>query len=333
MNDQSEKKPSTGRKILFFILSTVFILVLIPLVWIFILSPRGDIERLNSEYVSVTFDEKVNYEFVNKRPGNWATINEISPHAKNAIVISEDWAFFEHKGVDYNQIIQAVEDAQEGKKLRGASTISQQLIKNLFLTSDRSMMRKIKEFVLVSHLEKHVPKEKILETYLNVIEFGEGIYGIKAASRHYFNKHPSQLTPREGAFLAMLLPSPKKYSSSFREKKVSPFAKETVEEILDKMAIAGHLKKEEVERFKNQLFNWENELERSQLEENRPRQKKNGPNIKPVRNPKRAKLSPPKDFEDRYRNDKDLELDDNLEYDDDAILEDTSGLKEEFSVE
>lgn len=329
-NDKDNSSASTGRLIKLFG-AIVFILIGIPLLWLLVLSPRSDISKLKNQYVKVNLkDKKVHYEIVKKKPNDWVTLKSISKNSQNAIVISEDWGFFQHDGVDFNQLKKAVQEAGEGKKLRGASTISQQLIKNLFLSKERSYVRKLKEFVLVPHLEKNVSKEKILETYLNVIEFGDGIYGIGAASKYYFKKKPSQLTAKEGAFLAMLLPNPKKYSSSFRDKKLSPFAKETILEILNKMAIAGHIEKDQVEKLYNQKFNWKKELETQKSIDSKIKKKSKPLNTK---NRKRAKLNKPKNYEDRYRNDTDLQLDDNLEYDDDAILEDTSGLKEEFSVE
>jgi monofunctional biosynthetic peptidoglycan transglycosylase len=329
----TEKSGQSASKLKLVKLISFFFALLIsfPLIWLFVLSPRSDISKLKDQFVKTEYSEgQVTYHIVKKNPEQWVSLKSISENSKNAIVISEDWGFFDHKGVDFNQIKKAVQDAQEGKKLRGASTISQQLIKNLFLSSERSYIRKIKEFVLVSHLEKEVSKEKILETYLNIIEFGEGIYGIGAAAKHYFGKKPSQLTAKEGAFLAMLLPNPKKYSSSFRDKKLTPFAKETMTEILNKMAIAGHIKKEDVKRINSQRFNWKKELSAPEKRIQKIKQKTPGKRTGGV---KRAKLNRPKSYEDRYRNDNDLQLDDNLEYDDDAILEDTSGLKEEFSVE
>ena len=330
--EQIERRASNGG-ILKTLVIFLIILIGIPLIWLFVISPRSEISKLKDHFVKVSFVEnQVQYEIVEKVPKDWVTLKSISKNSQNAIVISEDWGFFQHEGVDFNQLKKAVQEAGEGKKLRGASTISQQLIKNLFFSKERSYLRKIKEFVLVPHLEKNVSKEKILETYLNVIEFGDGIYGIGAASKHYFKKKPSQLTAKEGAFLAMLLPNPKKYSSSFRDKKLSPFAKETISEILYKMAVAGHIKKDQVEELNNQRFNWREELETNseQAIDSKINKKSKRINAK-KRN--RAKLNRPKSYEDRYRNDTDLQLDDNLEYDDDAILEDTSGLKEEFSVE
>lgn len=145
----------------------------------------------------------------------------------------------------------------EGKRVRGASTISQQLAKNLFTDGDRSYLRKIKELIATVILERALSKERILELYLNVIEYGEGIYGIEAAAKHYFKKSASELNTKEGAFLAMLLPNPKRYSQSFRERKLTEYAEETINKILDKMAVAKYISKEEALFLKSQPLSFE----------------------------------------------------------------------------
>ncbi|OFZ78733.1 MAG: hypothetical protein A2583_08290 [Bdellovibrionales bacterium RIFOXYD1_FULL_53_11] len=179
---------------------------------------------------------------LSSRPREWAGLGEIAREAVGAVIVSEDWAFYQHGGYDAGQIKEALkEDLRAGRFVRGASTITQQVVKNVFLERDKNLWRKFKELILAVRLEGKVSKRRILETYLNVAEWGEGLYGITRAARHYFDKQPSDLTPKEGAFLAMLLPSPKKYSESFRAKRLSDFAQKTVESILDKMEQAGYL--------------------------------------------------------------------------------------------
>jgi monofunctional biosynthetic peptidoglycan transglycosylase len=184
-----------------------------------------------------------------QRPPGWASLGEISRAAVGAVIVSEDWAFYQHKGYDAAQIKEAIqEDVAEGKFARGASTITQQVVKNVFLERDKNLWRKVKELVLAVRVEESVGKRKILETYLNVAEWGEGIFGIRAAARHYFQKAPSELTPREGAFLAMLLPSPKRYSQSFRRRELTRYARGTVNRILRKMVQARYITEEELAR-------------------------------------------------------------------------------------
>lgn len=176
------------------------------------------------------------------KPASWVDIGSISKAAVGAIVVSEDWAFYHHAGYDPNQIRLAIkEKLQEGRALRGASTITQQVARNVFLTQDRNYLRKMRELALAVRMEEVLGKRRILEVYLNIAELGEGIYGIGPAARFYFKKPPSQLTAKEGAFLAMLLPSPKRYSQSFREKRLTEYAQDTVDTILEKMTTARYL--------------------------------------------------------------------------------------------
>lgn len=180
------------------------------------------------------------------RPSSWVGIGDVSKVAVGAILVSEDWAFYQHKGYDPNQIKAALkEDWEEGRFARGASTITQQVVRNVFLDKDKNLWRKLKELVLSVEIEEVVGKRKILETYLNVAEWGEDIFGIRAAARHYFGKEPSELTAREGAFLAMLLPSPKRYSQSYRAKRLTDYARETMNSILAKMTQARYITEEQ----------------------------------------------------------------------------------------
>jgi monofunctional biosynthetic peptidoglycan transglycosylase len=180
------------------------------------------------------------------RPGSWVGLKGVSKRAVWAILVSEDWAFYEHEGLDWDQIEAAAEtNWKRGRFARGASTISQQVVKNVFLTREKTLTRKFAELILTIWMEREVSKSRILETYLNIAEWGEGIYGIGAAARHYFGKAPSELTAREGAYLAMLLPSPIRYSRSFRRGGLSAGAMRTIENILQKLVQARVLSEEE----------------------------------------------------------------------------------------
>jgi monofunctional biosynthetic peptidoglycan transglycosylase len=218
------------------------------------------ITDLKDHYVSFTVnkDGTADYKWEKKRPLAWVPIRFISKDIIHAIVISEDWAFFDHKGYDANQIKKALEDWLDKEKgLRGASTITQQLAKNIFLSGERSLIRKLKELVLSIMLENYLTKRKILEVYLNVIEFGRNTYGIKAATQKYFQKFPHMINPREAAFIAMLLPNPKKYSQSFREKKLTVFAEKRIRDILNKMEKAKYLTEMQLEWSLGTRFSWE----------------------------------------------------------------------------
>ena len=139
----------------------------------------------------------------------WISIDKLPSSMPLAVVASEDQRFPVHFGVDFTEIINALEQYDDGEGLRGASTISQQTAKNLFLWSGRSFIRKGVEAALATSLEVIWGKKRILEVYLNVAEFGKGIYGVEAASQHYFGKSARHLSNNQSAQLAVLLPSPK----------------------------------------------------------------------------------------------------------------------------
>jgi monofunctional biosynthetic peptidoglycan transglycosylase len=133
---------------------------------------------------------------------------QISPALQHAVVAAEDARFFQHHGFDWKEVRIAVKDDLEQGKSRGASTITQQLVKNLFLGTSRSFLRKGIEFTIVPLTEAILSKQRILELYLNEIEWGSGIYGAEAAARYYYRKPARQLTREEGVELASLLPAP-----------------------------------------------------------------------------------------------------------------------------
>jgi len=191
--------------------------------------------------------------FVKNRPLQWVSLTDVSEKTLGAILVSEDWAFYHHNGLDPNQIKKALEiNWKKGRFVRGASTITQQVVRNIFLTKDKNLWRKFKEIILALRLEKELPKNKILEIYINIAEWGNGLYGIGPASQYYFAKHPSELSAKEGAFLAVLLPSPKKYSSTFKKQGLTEFAFNRIDDILQKMAQAQYLTPEEYEAEKTE---------------------------------------------------------------------------------
>jgi monofunctional biosynthetic peptidoglycan transglycosylase len=141
---------------------------------------------------------------------SWVPYGAISIHVKRAVLVAEDIRFFAHGGVDLDEVEDALERAVERKTLpRGASTITQQLAKNLWLTPSRNPLRKTREAVLAWQLERTLSKRRILELYLNVAEFGTGCYGVEAAARRYFGKPAADAGPLEAAQLAASLPNPR----------------------------------------------------------------------------------------------------------------------------
>ncbi|ANJ67719.1 monofunctional biosynthetic peptidoglycan transglycosylase [Halothiobacillus diazotrophicus] len=146
---------------------------------------------------------------------SWVRYSQIAPIAKRAVVASEDDRFMDHWGFDLTGIQDAFEkNLAEGAFAAGGSTISQQLARNLFLSPSKTLWRKGEEALITLMLEATLGKKRILELYLNVVEWGNLIYGIEAASRHYFHKPASQLTAHEAAFLAAMLPNPRFYQDN-----------------------------------------------------------------------------------------------------------------------
>src|SRR5580693_2114631 len=138
----------------------------------------------------------------------WVDLEAISPRAAIAVIAAEDQQFPFHAGFDFKSIRAAVRAHEHGARLRGASTITQQVAKNLFLWSGRSLVRKGLEAMLTIMIESLWPKERILEVYLNIVQFGRGIYGVEAAARHFFHESAARLTREQSALLAVVLPNP-----------------------------------------------------------------------------------------------------------------------------
>jgi len=138
----------------------------------------------------------------------WTKRGELSPHIFSAVIAAEDQLFYQHSGFDFNSIAAALKSNSSGGKLRGASTISQQVAKNLFLSPSRSFWRKGFEAWFTLLIELFWSKERILLVYVNIAEFGEHLYGIEAASQHYFSIPASRLKPHQAALLAASLPNP-----------------------------------------------------------------------------------------------------------------------------
>lgn len=138
----------------------------------------------------------------------WVSLESISPHLIRAVIVSEDGQFCRHRGVDFKELAAAMEKVERGEEVRGASTISMQVAKNMFLWQDRSYLRKGLEIGMTLVMEQFWSKPRVLEIYLNIAEWGPGIFGAEAAARHHFGKPAARLTEREAALLAAALPSP-----------------------------------------------------------------------------------------------------------------------------
>jgi monofunctional biosynthetic peptidoglycan transglycosylase len=162
----------------------------------------------------------------------WVPLAHISPHLLRAVLVSEDASFYQHHGFDWDGLQEAFNrNWEKGKLQRGGSTLTQQLAKNLYLSPNKNLFRKAHEALLAWELEQALPKKRILELYLNVVEWGHGVYGAEAAARHHFGKSAEDLSPDEAALLAAMLPSPRRYDPL----QLTPYLTKRQKEILQLM--------------------------------------------------------------------------------------------------
>lgn len=168
-------------------------------------------------------DEAAAKGLVPRREQTWLPYNRISRNLVRAVLAGEDSRFFDHSGFDWEMIRKALEkDWAEKRFSRGASTVSQQLAKNLFLSTSKNPVRKLHEALITWEMENVLGKRRILELYLNVIEWGDGIYGAEAATRHYFNSSASDLSVEQAAFLAAIIPNPREtYNPALHKRRVA----------------------------------------------------------------------------------------------------------------
>src|SRR5205807_9638826 len=161
-------------------------------------------------FIEIRTDEALAKGLKPRRVQRWVGYAHISPDLKRAVLVAGDDAFFQHEGVDFEQLQESLEvDWARGRFSRGASTITQQLAKNLYLSPSKNPLRKLRELIIARRLEAELKKARILELYLNVIEWGDGVYGAEAASQVYFNEPAAELAPEESALLAGAIVNPR----------------------------------------------------------------------------------------------------------------------------
>jgi len=187
----------------------IYILSTIIVVSVFIL-----INPATSSFILSSDSENIENVFIpNSILHGWASYGNISAYSKLAVIASEDQTFKDHFGFDLKQIEKAWHDKERGRRVRGASTISMQVAKNLFLYEDKNFIRKGLEAYYTLVLETLWSKKRILEVYLNTAQFGENVFGVQAAAEDFFNREPSRLTIRQAATLAAVLPNPVRFSA------------------------------------------------------------------------------------------------------------------------
>jgi hypothetical protein len=178
---------------------------------------------------------------------DFVPVAELPPWVVRAVTSCEDAGFFFHSGFDFAELRNAaVEGARAGRVVRGGSTISQQLAKNLYLSREKTLARKVREAMLTVALESTVPKQRLLEIYLNVAEWGPGVWGIGPAARHWFGKDARELTPREAAFLALVIPNPIRYHYMWNRGTLSDAWELRVDDLLRELTAQGTLTVEEL---------------------------------------------------------------------------------------
>jgi monofunctional biosynthetic peptidoglycan transglycosylase len=209
-----------------------------------------DMSRLKREAPSVTSFMKYRQKMARQAGRDlslvhsWTPLDEISPYLVQAVVISEDDKFWSHKGFDFEAMKAALEKDLKKRTWRyGGSTITQQLAKNLFLSPSRNPLRKLREIILTWRLERALSKKRILELYLNVVEWGSGTFGAEAAAQRYYGKPASFLSPHEAAHLAVVLPSPRRYNPLSG----SDYIEGRAREVLEVMLKRGLVRAEELE--------------------------------------------------------------------------------------
>lgn len=181
----------------------------------------------------------------------WVSLDDISREYLYSIVASEDATFFEHSGFNFEAMANSLaENIKEQKIAYGGSTISQQVVKNLFLSSERTVSRKIKEFLITRELEARFSKNEILELYLNLAELGPDIYGVNAAAWTYFRKAPKKVNAAEGTFIALMLPSPKRhYYTIYQNRNLTRQKRRKIERVLRDMLYEEYLTEKQYREY------------------------------------------------------------------------------------
>jgi monofunctional biosynthetic peptidoglycan transglycosylase len=197
----------------------LFLFTLFMLAEYISLPSRAEIRKIRKVNPRVTalMEQRQNEAKKSKRKyqvrQRWVSLGAVSENLKRAVIVAEDGTFYEHEGIDWYEVKESIKkDIKKGKFARGASTITQQTAKNLFLSTSKDPMRKLKEIIIARMLEEELSKSRILEVYLNIIEWGEGLFGVEAAAQRYFGKTASELTREDAARLAAVIPSPLRHS-------------------------------------------------------------------------------------------------------------------------
>jgi membrane peptidoglycan carboxypeptidase len=236
------------------------------------ISLKGAFFNLKSNSHKFNFlKEPFNYEFkdnngnIFKRkigPSNpfFTQLKKLPQFLIKVLITSEDATFFTHKGIDFESISTAFKDDLKKKILRGGSTITQQLVKNIFLNRKKNIVRKLKEALFAIELNNTISKERQLEIYFNIVEFGPGIIGIGEASEHFFGKTPEKLTLLEAVYLVSIIPAPEKYYFYFQKNEVSNNFMKRIYKTITKMYDRDFLTSQEFQKAMNQTIKFKDKI-------------------------------------------------------------------------
>ncbi len=214
----------------------VFIYFFIPHVW---LLNKKDVVLKVTRWTQQRGEFK---EEVSPSYNSWVGIDNISKNVINALIVAEDGRFFEHCGLDFYEIKDSLKlNLTRKRYARGASTITQQVVKMVFLSNKKNLVRKLREILGALILERIVSKNTILEWYLNLVEFGDGAYGIKKGARYYFQTSPQLLTVDQAVHLVLVLPSPNSWNKGLKDRNLTEFGKKRFTQILYRMKMRGFI--------------------------------------------------------------------------------------------
>jgi len=233
------------------VLSLITALVLVAVVYFYTLPP---IETMSFETLKTLAKTHVRDELKDKKKQyKWVPLAKVNRDYLYTIVMAEDSNFFQHNGINYDALLNSLAENIKKKEFAyGASTITQQVAKNIFLSKEKTLLRKLREYSITKALEKHFSKNQILEIYLNIVELGNDIYGVRAASWNHFGKYPSQINAGEGALIALLLPSPRRYAYSiFQNRHLSPSNEKKYIRILKDMRYHEFISPEQYNHYRN----------------------------------------------------------------------------------
>lgn len=234
----------------------IFTTVLGIYVWnIFYTVPDATSLKLDDLKVLATKSVDAKREHKEKKLA-WTPISDISRDLLYAIVYSEDQTFFEHDGVNYDALINSLaENIKKREYAYGGSTISQQVAKNLFFQSNKSLRRKIQEFLVTKQLERQFKKNEILEIYLNLAELGPDMFGVREAANHYFGKEPKDINAAEGTFIALMLPSPRSnYYKVYENKNLTKQSRKHINRVLRDMLFKEWITEAEYKKYRDYDF-------------------------------------------------------------------------------